>query len=102
MAYKKKKKLPETLADDHFTASEIDILCKLIYIYCSKLSTDHLISTREISIHNRQGLFELGVHNKDEWVSKLLKHYPHNTIAENIIIAYGYVKLTGINTKQQI
>lgn len=110
MAYKKKPKLPEPLQDDHFTKSEIDILCQLIYIYVSKLSTNLLISTKEISSFNRQGLYELGIHSKDEWVSKLLKHYAHNTIAENILVAYGYVKLTssrlesnnGINTKQPI
>lgn len=92
MAYKKKKVLPDELVDDHFTKSEIDVLCQLLFTYASKLSIDGTIHHKQIRAFNRQGLFELGIHSKEEWISKLLKHHPYNTIAENIIIAAGYLK----------
>jgi hypothetical protein len=94
VAYQKKvkKKLPEGLMDEHFTAAEIDELCHLLFVYASKLSADACFHTKPLRCFNRQGLYELGIHSSDLWVSKLLKYHPHNTIAENIIIAYGYTK----------
>ena len=89
---KKKNKLPPGLCDEHFTGEEIEQLCHLLYVYASKLSVDARIDTKPLRMFNRHGLFELGVHSSDLWVNKLLKYHPHNTIAENIIIAYGYIK----------
>lgn len=89
---KKAKLLPSDMDDGIFTQAEITVLCTLMEIYGQALSADGSISTTVLRRCNRQGLFELGVRSKEAAISKLLVHYPHHIIAENIIIAHGYLK----------
>lgn len=87
-----KPKLPGGFDDNSFTPHEIALIGTLLEIYSYALSSDGSVTTKQLRRCNWQGLFEVGSRSADPLISKLLTQYKHHTIAENIIVTYGYVK----------